>query len=110
MSELLGHRTAEGDAHDVDPLVAELVEQPGDGPRQAGEPARPPVGRRTADARRVEADDLPTAGAELVLEGRGQVEARAEAGDQEQRPALSAYGGPQADLPHVDHADGSPGR
>jgi hypothetical protein len=91
--ELLGDRATEGHAEHVDPVVAEVVEELLDRPHDPTEPARPPVGARVPDARRVEADDLVPPGAHLVLEGRGQIQAGAEAGDEQEWRPLAADGG-----------------
>src|SRR5262249_4222709 len=105
MCELLGDDAAEGDAEDIDAVVAERVERPHHRPRDAGHPLRPAVRAGFADPRRVEADHLYAAHGQFPLERGGEVEACPEPGDQEQGRSRSAYRGAYPDTAGVDEPD-----
>jgi hypothetical protein len=103
--QLLGHHPAEGDAEHVDALVSEDIEHPLDGPGDPGNAAWPGVGRGLPHTGRVEADRLHSARTEFPFEGCGEVEARADAGDEQQRAAGAAHRGAQANAVDVDEPD-----
>src|SRR6516225_5808092 len=105
MRELLGDDSAEGDAEDVDAVVAERVKRLFHRPRDAGHPPWPAVRAGFPDARRVEADRLHAARGHLPFERRAEVEACPEPGDQEQGRSESAYRRAYPDAVGVDEPD-----
>src|SRR5215831_17960261 len=105
MRELLGDDSAEGDAKDIDSVVAERVERLFHRPRDTGHPPRPAVRAGFPDARRVETDRLHTACSQFPFEWSAEVEACPEPGDHEQGRSRSAYRGADPDAAGVDEPD-----
>jgi hypothetical protein len=91
--EVLRHAPAPGDAEHVDLPVAKLSQHATDQRAQPGEPVRAGRLGRAADARRVEPDDLHRR-VELTHERLEQLQAGADAVDQQQRYPLGAGGKP----------------
>jgi hypothetical protein len=108
VGQLLGHHTAEGDAEHIDGFEAENIQQPLGRASHASHPSRPGVGSGLAYARSVVADRPHAEVVQLALERDGNIEARADATDQQKRDPIAAAAGNRNAEPcavHIDELD-----
>jgi hypothetical protein len=89
--------------------VAKGVQKALEGAGDAGHPARVAVGGGLADPRGVEADDLETPCHHFGFERFRQLQARPDAGDQQQRITGAAHPDPEPDTVDLDEALGAVG-
>jgi hypothetical protein len=92
--ELLGEDAAERDAQDVDLILAERVEQPVHRPGESAHASGEPVRAGAAGTGSVDGDGADPPAVEGVLERCPHLEVAAEAHEQQQRLAGTAYRDP----------------